>query len=132
MRSGVFRGRRRFVAAPSSSVSERGAVTAELALVLPAMAFVVAMLAWLLSLVVASGRLESAAREGARTAARGDDRAQVVMAAARVAPLAEVAITYSTDSVQVRVTERRVPLVSGLSFLTRTLSASAVAAREPE
>lgn len=131
MKQRLFQGRRRVAAAPTPPASERGAVTAELALVIPALVFVTAALGWLLSLVVAAGRLDMAAREGARSAARGDDRGQVVTAVTRVAPRAEVAITYSLETVEVSASEVRTPVLRGLSFFSRHLRASAVAAREP-
>lgn len=67
-------------------MSERGAVTAEAALVLPLLALVTVGLAWMVGVGVAQGRAQDAAREAARVVARGEapDAGQAL--ARRVAP----------------------------------------------
>lgn len=92
---------------PSPRRGERGAVTAEAAMVLPAMVAVTAALVWVLSLVLGQVRVVDAAREGARVAARGDGEAAAVAAARRVAPSgATVSVVRSGDTVTVTVTAR--------------------------
>jgi len=109
-----------------SSRDERGFVTAETAVVLPAL---VLLLAVVLSLVhaasVQSGALD-AAGIGARTAARGDADAAVLAAARRVLPAGgSVDVRRGHGLVTVDV---RVPLVQG-SVLTHLLGALTVQAR---
>ncbi len=53
---------------------ERGAVTAELAMVLPLLVIVTAALAWLLGVGADQLRIVDATREVARALARGDDQ----------------------------------------------------------
>lgn len=72
--------------APGHRAHERGAVTAEAALVLPVLVAVTIGLVWLLSLGAAQLRVIDAARETARAVARGDDVAAAVAAGQRVAP----------------------------------------------
>lgn len=114
--------------------TERGAVTAELALGLPVLIAVTTGLVWLLSVGAAQVRTVDAARETARAVARGDDPAAAVAVGERVAP----------DGVQVevvtqggRVTARargHVPGPGGLfGFLPGVqVSADAVAVAEEE
>jgi hypothetical protein len=66
--------------------SERGAVTAELAMALPLLFAITVGLVWLLSVGVAQVRTVDAARETARALARGDDPAAAVAAGERVVP----------------------------------------------
>jgi Flp pilus assembly protein TadG len=66
--------------------TERGAVTAEAAVVLPILAVFTVGLAWLVSLGVAQVRVQDAARETARVVARGDSTASGTVLARRVAP----------------------------------------------
>ncbi len=66
--------------------NERGAATAELALVLPILVAVTIGLVWLLSVGAAQLRVVDAARETARSAARGDSDAAAVSLGRRVAP----------------------------------------------
>ena len=80
--------------------SERGAVTAELALGLPLLLAVTVGLVWLLSVGAAQVRTVDAAREAARAAARGDDIAAAVDLAEQVAPAGvDVTVTRSGEQV---------------------------------
>ena len=80
--------------------SERGAVTAELAIGLPMLVAVTIGLVWLLSVGAAQIRTVDAARETARAVARGDDVAAAVARGRRVAPDgAEVAVTRTGGQV---------------------------------
>lgn len=66
--------------------SQRGAVTAELAMALPLLVALTIGLVWLLSVGLAQIRTVDAAREAARSAARGDSAGDAVAAGERVAP----------------------------------------------
>ena len=65
---------------------ERGAATAELAMVLPLLVAVTAGLVWLLAVGVAQVRAVDAARETARAVARGDSLEAAVARGRQVAP----------------------------------------------
>jgi Flp pilus assembly protein TadG len=107
-----------------------GMVTAETAVVLPVLLLVLAGAVAAVTVVGAQLRCLDAAREGARAAARGDDVAAVTEIVERAAP--EGAVTaVSTDGEEVRVTvsARIAPL--GPVPLRITVSAEAVALREP-
>ena len=74
---------------PMTSVrrrAERGAATAELAMVLPLLVAVAIGLVWLLAVGSAQVRAVDAARETARALARGDDEAAAVARGLQVAP----------------------------------------------
>ena len=84
---------------------DAGMVTAETALVLPALVLVLVGAVWLLCGVIAQVRCVDAAREGARVAARGDGDGRAV-AAARAAAPAGAAVHITRGAGQVRVTVR--------------------------
>ena len=65
---------------------DRGAATAELAMVLPALVAATIGLVWLLTIGVAQMRVVDAARETARAAARGDGDAAARAAGEQVGP----------------------------------------------
>lgn len=82
-------------------------MTAELAMVLPLLVAVTALLAWLLSLGLGQVQMIDAARETARALARGDDLATAVALGQRVAPAgARFAVTESGGVVRVEATGR--------------------------
>jgi hypothetical protein len=111
---------------------ERGAVTAELASVLPMLVAVTVGLVWLLAVGSAQIRAVDAARETARAVARGDDEATAVARGQQVAtPGSTVTVVRTADEVQVTVSgEVRGPggLFAGLP--APTVRATAVAAAE--
>ena len=111
--------------------SNRGAVTAEAAAVLPLLAALTIALVWLLALLIIQVRIVDAAREVARAAARGDDIGTVQSLGQRVAPVGSRIEVETGD--EVRATVRvRVRAPGLFSFLPRvTLSAVAIAAPEP-
>ena len=81
---------------------DRGSVTAELAVVLPAVAALVAALAWGLQLAAVHVRLQDAAAQSARALARGDPIPERAVAAA--APDAAAASHWEEGLVCVQVT----------------------------
>lgn len=84
--------------------SERGAATAELVMVLPALVVVTIGLVWLLSVGTAQVRAVDAARETARMLARGDDEAAAIARGQQVAPGgSRVTISRSGDEIRVTV-----------------------------
>ena len=82
---------------------ERGAVTAELALVLPVLVAVTVGLVWLLAVGAAQVRTVDAARETARAVARGDDEGAAIARGRQVAPPGST-VTVSRGGGEVRVT----------------------------
>jgi hypothetical protein len=106
-------------------------VTAELAVVMPAVVLVLALSLGAMGLALDQVRCVDAARAGARAASRGDSSAAVILVARRAAPAhAVVSTVTSGDLVQVSVVSR--PRVAR-SLLPGWLLASstASAAREP-
>lgn len=111
--------------------SERGAATAELAMVLPLLLAATIGLVWLLAVGAAQVRVVDAARETARAVARGDDVAAAVGRGEQVAPPgSRVSVDRSGGEVRVTVTGRvRGP--GGLFDLPHAqVSADAVAVAE--
>jgi hypothetical protein len=112
--------------------SERGAVTAELAMAVPLLLALTVGLVWLLTLGVAQVRLVDATREVARALARGDPAGEAIARAGQVAPHGtELTVSPSGDQVLVRGSVS-VDGVGGLfdALPSVHLSAEAVAATE--
>jgi len=111
---------------------ERGAVTAELALVLPMLVAVTVGLVWLLAVATAQMRAVDAARETARAVARGDDEGAAVSRGQQVAPPGSaVTVTRSHGEVRVTVTGEVTGPGGLFSHLTTpTVRAEAVAVEE--
>jgi Flp pilus assembly protein TadG len=83
--------------------AERGAVTAELALGLPLVLAVTVGLVWLLAVASAQIRVVDAARESARSVARGDSESAARAVASQIAP-AGAAIQVVVEGGRVAVT----------------------------
>ena len=110
---------------------DAGAVTAELALGLPLLLVVTWSMVWLLSVVVEQIRVVDAAREAARSLARGDPESQAVALARRVAPDgARVRVSASGDHVLVRVSSRATAPGGLLDGMGVTVDAEAVSLAE--
>lgn len=87
-----------------------GMVTAETAILLPALALVLAGLLWLITGVMGQIRCIDAAREAARLGARGDGSGRAIAAARRLAPSsAYIAISRQDGDVVATVSSRWVP-----------------------
>jgi Flp pilus assembly protein TadG len=108
--------------------ADRGTVTAELAACLPVLVIVLAVAVTAVSAVAARIRLEDAAREAARAAARGDPAAARRLAGA-AAPGAQLTLSESADAVTAFMRAAVHPLGGYLPGLS--ISARAVAAVEP-
>lgn len=110
---------------------DRGAATAELAMVLPLLLVVTLGLVWLLAVGAAQVRTIDAAREAVRGAARGDSVAESVARARRVAPPGSRVILRGDGRTVTAVVVGRVPALGGVLRLPdATVSADAVAAVE--
>ena len=112
--------------------SERGAATAELALVLPLLVAVTIGLVWLLAVGAAQVRVVDAARETARAVARGDSVAAATARGQRVAPPGARVTVHDDGDQVVAVVVGRVPGPGGIfdRLPAVTVSAEAVAASE--
>lgn len=110
---------------------ERGSVTAEIAVALPALVLVVAAALWGVSVAAAQVACVDAVRAGARAAARGEPMPAVHAAVVRGAPPgARVAAHRDADVTEVEVrVEIRAPALSGLPPVV--VREHAVAATEP-
>jgi Flp pilus assembly protein TadG len=108
---------------------ERGMVTAELAACLPVLVLILAVALTAVSAVGARVRLQDAAREAARAAARGDPTAARYLAA-RAAPGAALTVTNGAAEVVAVARGRVHPLGGWLPALT--ITERAVAAVEPQ
>ncbi|WP_406400570.1 pilus assembly protein [Streptomyces sp. NBC_00879] len=111
----------------SSEVADRGSVTAEAAVALPALVVFAMALVWALMAASAQIQCVDAARAGARAAARSEPRAATLAAARSAAPSgASVTLGRTGDLWRVRV-EAKAP---GPGALALTLSAEAAAFAE--
>lgn len=103
----------------------RGSVTAELAIVLPAVTVLLAMLLLSVAAGMLQLRLEEGARAGARALARGDSAAQVYELVTRVAgETAVVSLGSSGGYATVTVRDRVSGVLSDLVPWTQTAHAS--------
>jgi len=118
---------------PAPRRTERGAATAEVAVVLPTVVLLAMALGWLVSLGVTQVRVVDAARETARAAARSDSDAEAVGLGRRVAPDgSSVSVSRTDDVVTVRVSAPvRGPAGVFAPLGPATVSSEAVAAVEP-
>lgn len=111
---------------------EAGSVTAETAVVLPALVLVLALLVSGARAVSAQLACQDAARVAARAAARGEPAAEVARLARAVAPRgAAVAVDRDAGLVRVRVTARIAPFGAAAALPDVTVVGRAVAADEP-
>jgi Flp pilus assembly protein TadG len=117
-----------------SRATERGAVTAEAAVVIPLLLAVTLGLVWLVALAATQVRVVDAAREAARSAARGDSDEAAVARGREVAPGdASFHVVRSPDEVMVRVVAEVRGPGGLLAFLPAVpVSSEAVAAAEPQ
>ncbi|MFJ2113156.1 MULTISPECIES: TadE family type IV pilus minor pilin [unclassified Streptomyces] len=110
-----------------SSEADRGSVTAEAAVAVPALVVFTMALVWALTAASAQIQCVDAARAGARAAARSEPRALAVAAARSAAPAGARVVLGRTDGLwRVRV-EAPTP---GPGALALTLTAEAVAPAE--
>lgn len=114
-----------------SARRDGGTATAELAVVLPVLVLLVVTAMTAVSVLVAQLRCVDAAREGARAAARGEPATAVQAAAGRGAPPgATVDVAGEEEDVRVTVSARAG--VAGGLLPEFSVTATAVAVREPE
>lgn len=103
---------------------DRGAVTAEFAVVLPAVVFVLAIFLGAVATGIVQLNLEEASRVGARAAARGDTAQNVQQLAHEIDEDIAISIEANSQTVVVR-TSKQAPGIIG-SFTGWTLHAESV------
>jgi hypothetical protein len=115
------RGDRRTPTVTSAARTDRGAVTAEAAMVIPVLIAITIGLVWLVSVVVTQVRVVDGARETARLAARGEPDGVATRHGGRVAPEGTV-IRVSRGADRIRVTATAVVRGPGglFGFLPRS------------
>lgn len=121
-------GRRAVVVPPRTS--DRGSVMLETALAIPLLMAVTVALAWGLSLAATSATLGDAARNAARSIARGETGPQVLERARAEAPGADVMVEDSASGTSVVITRDVAAPVPLLEGLTITITQRVVVARE--
>jgi hypothetical protein len=114
----------------SSTFGQRGMVTAEFAVVLPAVVFVLALSVGALGLASDQIRCVDAARAGARAAARGDSAGAVILAASRAAPSDAVVSLATTGDIVIVSVVSGPRVAAGLLPAWIRASSTASAARE--
>lgn len=108
--------------------SQAGSSTAEFALLLPAVIFLLALILGALATGIAQFRLEEASRLGARAAARGDSAQEVLALVQEIEPAAQVSLEEEGPYLLVRASRPAPGLIGQISGWT--LVASARAPRE--
>lgn len=112
--------------------SDRGGVTVEAALALPALVLVLGMMLWAVAAVTGQLRCVDAARSAARALARGESISAAITAAHRLAPpAADVRVDMDGEFVRVDVSARVAALgLAGDLLPDMTVSGDAVVAVE--
>ncbi|WP_165555838.1 TadE family type IV pilus minor pilin [Kribbella pittospori] len=112
--------------------TQRGAITAELAIALPVLLTLLLLGIWAIGLVILNIQCIDAARDAARSAARGDPFDQAQAIGRRTAPGATITITRTGKDIHVKVTatpSHKPPLLTHL--LPTALTAEATLQSEP-
>lgn len=118
--------------AKSRRRGDRGAVTAEMALVLPVLIALLILGIWSIGLVVMNIRCIDAARDVARAVARGDSPEQAEAIGHRTVPTGTITITRDDSDIHVTVTTKPTHNPPLLTFITPTqLTARATLQAEP-
>ncbi|MFD7153870.1 TadE family type IV pilus minor pilin [Kribbella sp. NPDC059898] len=126
----VVRGRQRRRA--RNRRGDGGAVTAEMALVLPVLVALLVLGIWSVGLVVMNIRCMDAARDVARAVARGDSPEEAEAIGRRTVPTGTITITRDDSDIQVTVTAEPTQNPPLLTFIAPIqLTAKATIQSEP-
>lgn len=106
--------------------NQRGSTTAEFAVALPAVVFILALVLGAAATGIVQLRLEEGARLGARAAARGEDSQAVTRIVRDVEPEATVAIGQQDGMTRVSVSRPAPGLVGRISGWQLTAEATAL------
>lgn len=113
-------------AAFHSAEGQRGSTTAEFAVALPAVVFILALVLGAAATGIIQLRLEEGARLGARAAARGEDSQAVTRIVHDVEPEATVTIGHQDEMTRVSVSRPAPGLIGKMSGWQLTADASAL------
>lgn len=111
---------------------ERGAVTAETALVIPVLIGLTLVMVWMLAFGIGQMRTTDAAREAARALARGESEAVAAALVQAVDPGATMRVHRNGDRVVVTVTRSSAGAWGAFTALTGSTRSSATAVMERE
>ena len=117
---------------PWKVTASRGSVTAETAVVLPALTVILTLVLWAVAAVTAQLACVDAARMAARALARGEQEAAVRVAAAQAAPSgASVTVRASAQQVVAEVSASVGVTLPAVGRVGVPVHGRAMAAREP-
>lgn len=116
------------LAAPEN---ERGSNTAEFAVILPALVFVLALVLGAAATGIVQLKLEEGARLGARAAARGETAETVTRIVQEIDPAATVTLVQDDDMTVVTVSRQAPGVVGKVSGWTLTADARALTEQSP-
>ncbi|WP_237222501.1 TadE family type IV pilus minor pilin [Rothia nasimurium] len=105
---------------------ERGSSTAEFAVILPALVFVLALVLGAAATGIVQLKLEEGARLGARAAARGETAETVTRIVQEIDPAATVTLVQDDDMTVVTVSRQAPGVVGKVSGWTLTADARAL------
>lgn len=111
---------------------ERGAVTAETALVIPVLVGVTVVLVWMLAFGIGQMRTTDAAREAARALARGESEAAAAALVQAADPGASMRVHREGDRVVVTVTRSTSGPLDAFGALSGSTRSSATAVVEEQ
>ncbi|MDY6051230.1 MAG: TadE family type IV pilus minor pilin [Rothia sp. (in: high G+C Gram-positive bacteria)] len=106
--------------------AERGSSTAEFAVILPALIFILALVLGAAATGIVQLTLEEGARLGARAAARGETAETVTRIVQEIDPTAAVSLEHTDDMTVVRVSRQAPGLVGQISGWTLVADAQAL------
>lgn len=110
---------------------ERGSSTAEFAVILPALVFVLALVLGAAATGIVQLKLEEGARLGARAAARGETAETVTRIVQEIDPAATVTLAQDDDMTVVTVSRQAPGVVGKVSGWTLTADARALTEQSP-
>lgn len=110
---------------------ERGSSTAEFAVILPALVFVLALVLGAAATGIVQLKLEEGARLGARAAARGETAETVTRIVQEIDPAATVTLVQDDDMTVVTVSRQAPGVMGKVSGWTLTADARALTEQSP-
>ena len=110
----------------AATEDERGSSTAEFAVMLPALVFVLALVLGAAATGIVQLKLEEGARLGARAAARGETAETVTRIVQEIDPAATVTLSQDDDMTVVTVSRQAPGVVGKVSGWTLTADAQAL------
>ncbi|MBF0808286.1 pilus assembly protein TadE [Rothia nasimurium] len=115
----------------AATEDERGSSTAEFAVILPALVFVLALVLGAAATGIVQLKLEEGARLGARAAARGETAETVTRIVQEIDPAATVTLAQNDDMTVVTVSRQAPGVMGKVSGWTLTADARALTEQGP-